>query len=151
MQPTTLICSSDYWEGYSINPLPISTLVSVCPIPPAHEIQVKESIQQQGLTHPLLCTNIATKRLIEWYTTYSMKHDKESMCSPNTYPKTDRCIAVFGGNTRLAIAKELGYTHIDCIVLNWKNDKVKGKRIDYMYELQMKQRRAYPKMYPEEK
>ena len=140
-----------YWEGYPVKSLPIHTLVQVCPILSATIIGwVKESIQQQGLTHPLLCTNIATKRLIEWYTTYSMKHNKENMCSPNTYPKTDRCIAVFGGNTRLVIAKELGYTHIDCIVLNWKNDEVKGKRIDYMYELQRKQRRAgdYLQLFP---
>ena len=139
----------DYWESYPVKSLPIHTLVQVC-LPGSPQIQVKRSIQQQGLTHPLLCTNIATKRLIEWYTTYSIEQSKENMCSPNTYPKTDRCIAVFGGNTRLVIAKELGYTHIDCIIFDWENDSVEGERMDYMWELQRKQRREFPEMYPEE-
>jgi hypothetical protein len=140
-----------YWEGYPVKSLPIHTLVQVCPTTAPFGQQVKERIEQEGLALPLLCADMALERLIEWYETYQETKEKQGMLSPNTYPKTDRCIVVFGGNTRLVIAKELGYTHIDCIVLNWKNDRVEGERMDYMWELQRKQRREFPEMYPEEK
>ena len=140
----------DYWESYPVKSLPMHTLVRVCPTTTTFCQQVKERIEQDGLALPLLCADMALERLIEWYETYQKTEEKHGMLSPNTYPKTDRCIVVFGGNTRLVIAKELGYTHIDCIVLDWENDSVEGERIDYMWELQRKQRREFPEMYPEE-
>ena len=140
----------DYWESYPVKSLPIHTLVQVWPTTAPFCQQVKERIEQDGLALPLLCADMALERLIEWYETYQKTEEKHGMLSPNTYPKTDRCIVVFGGNTRLVIAKELGYTHIDCIVLDWENDRVEGERIDYMWELQRKQRREFPEMYPEE-
>ena len=140
----------DYWESYPVKSLPMHTLVQVCPTTAPFCQRVKERIEQAGLALPLLCADMALERLIEWYETYQKTEEKHGMLSPNTYPKTDRCIVVFGGNTRLVIAKELGYTHIDCIVLDWENDRVEGERIDYMWELQRKQRREFPEMYPEE-
>ena len=133
----------DYWESYPIKSLSIDTLVQVCPTSTLFRKQVRERIEEEGLALPLICADLALERLIEWYKVSKGR----GMLSPDTYPKTDRCIAVFGGNTRLVIAKELGYTHIDCVVLDWKNDKVKGERMDYMWELQRKQRREFPEMY----
>ena len=140
----------DYWESYPVKSLPIHTLVQVCPTTTLFGQQVKERIEQDGLAVPLLCVDMALERLIEWYEIYQETEKKQGMLSTNTYPKTDICIVVFGGNTRLVIAKELGYTHIDCIVLDWENDRVEGERMDYMWELQRKQRREFPEMYPEE-
>ena len=142
------LCSTfDYWEGYPVKSLSIDTIVQVCPTTTLFTQQVRERIEQEGLALPLLCADLALESLIEWYKV----SEGRGMLSPDTYPKTDRCIAVFGGNTRLVMAKELGYTHIDCIVLDWKNEKIEGKIMEYMWDLQRKQRKEFPEMYPEEK
>ena len=138
----------DYWESCPIKSLPIQSIVQTCPTTTSFTQQVKKRLAQEGLALPLLCADLALERLIELYE----ETDEGNMLSPESYPKNrERCIAVFGGNTRLVAAKELGYTHVDCIILNWKNDKIKGERMEYMWDLQKKQRREFPEMYPDEK
>ena len=138
----------DYWEGYPVKFLPIQSIVQTCPTTTLFTQQVKKRLAQEGLALPLLCVDLALDRLTEWY----KETEGGNMLSPESYPKNrERAVAVFGGNTRLVAAKELGYTHIDCIVLNWKNDKIKGERMEYMWDLQKKQRREFPEMYPDEK
>ena len=138
----------DYWEGYPVKFLPIQSIVQTCPTTTLFTQQVKNRLAQEGLALPLLCVDLALERLIEWY----KETEGGNMLSPETYPprNRERAVAVFGGNTRLVAAKELGYTHIDCIVLNWNNDKIKGERMEYMWDLQKKQRREFPEMYPDE-
>ena len=138
----------DYWESCPIKSLPIQSIVQTCPTTTLFTQQVKKRLAQEGLALPLLCVDLALDRLIEWY----KETEGGNMLSPESYPKNrERAVAVFGGNTRLVAAKELGYTHVDCIVLNWKNDKIKGERMEYMWDLQKKQRREFPEMYPDEK
>ena len=138
----------DYWEGYPVKSLSIDTIVQVCPTTTLFTQQVRERIEQEGLALPLLCADLALERLIEWY---KVSEGKGMVSPEDTYPNEERCIAVFGGNTRLVVAKKLGYTHIDCIILDWKNDRVEGERMKYMWDLQRKQRKEFPEMYPEEK
>ena len=138
----------DYWEGYPVKPLPIQSIVQTCPTTTSFTQQVKKRLAQEGLALPLLCADLALERLIELYE----ETDEGNMLSPESYPKNrERCIAVFGGNTRLVAAKELGYTHIDCIVLDWENDRILGERIEYMWDLQKKQQREFPEMYLDKK
>ncbi len=139
----------DYWEGYPVKPLPIQSIVQICPTTTLFTQQVKKRLAQEGLALPLLCVDLALERLTEWY----KETEGGNMLSPESYPpkNRERAVAVFGGNTRLVAAKELGYTHIDCIILDWKNDKIKGERMEYMWDLQKKQRREFPEMYPDEK
>ena len=139
----------DYWESYPIKSLPIQDIIQVCPTTTLFTQQVRERIAQEGLALPLLCVDMALERLIEWH----KETEGRGLMPVESYPqyKQRRCIAVFGGNTRLVAAKELGYTHVDCIVLDWKTDRVEGKRMEYMWELQRKQRREFPEMYPDEK
>ena len=138
----------DYWEGYPVKPLPIQSIVQTCPTTTLFTQQVKKRLAQEGLALPLLCVDLALERLIEWY----KETEGGNMLSPESYPprNRERVVAVFGGNTRLVAAKELGYTHIDCIILDWKSDKIKGERMEYMWDLQKKQRREFPEMYPDE-
>ena len=137
----------DYWEGYPVKPLPIHLIVQVCPVDPLFAESVKKAIEKDGLMLPLVTADLSLRRLKQWYR-YTKGSD---MIPPRTYPKNrERAVAVFGGNTRLVAAKELGYTHIDCIILDWKNDKIKGERMEYMWDLQKKQRREFPEMYPDE-
>ena len=137
----------DYWEGYPVKSLPIQSIVQICPTTTLFTQQVKKRLAQEGLALPLLCVDLALERLTEWY----KETEGGNMLSPESYPKNrERAVAVFGGNTRLVAAKELGYTHIDCIILDWKNDRILGERIEYMWDLQKKQQREFPEMYPDE-
>ena len=135
----------DYWEGYSVKPLPIQLIVQVCPVDPLFAERVKKAIEKDGLMLPLVTADLSLRRLKQWY-----RHTKGSdMMPPRTYPKNmERAVAVFGGNTRLVVARELHYTHIDCVILNWRNEKIKTK-MEGMYELQEAQRREHPELYPE--
>ena len=138
----------DYWESCPIKSLPIQSIVKTCPTTTSFTQQVKKRQAQEGLALPHMCADLALERLIQLYE----ETDEGNMLSPESYPKNrERCIAVFGGNTRLVAAKELGYTHIDCIVLDWENDRILGERIEYMWDLQKKQQREFPEMYLDKK
>ena len=144
------------WEGYIIQLLPIEKLIQVCPTKDNFRAKVREQIEKNGMKLPLLTVDIATKRLRQWYRNtkgIGMLPPPKRRSAYSSPTNDNRGIAVFGGNTRLVVAKELHYTHIDCIVLDWwsEDKNIKGERMEYMWSLQKNQRKKFPEMYPHEK
>ena len=136
------------WEGYVIQLLPIEKLIQVCPTDNTENKReftkkIFESLKKIGLSLPLVTVETEIKYLKEWH-----RHTKGAdMMDTNTYPETlSRIIAVFGGNTRLSAARQLKYTHIDCIVMNLKEESIE-KNIKNIYTLQKLQHKKHKELY----
>ena len=135
------------WEGYTIQLLPIEKLIQVCPTDTTEKKReftkrVYQSLKTIGLSVPLVTVRLSSiKQLRRWYR-FTKGRD---MMPPRTWPK-DSLIAVFGGNTRLTAAKQLKFTHIDCIVMDQGGSSIR-KNIKEIYRVQGLQHIYHTELY----
>ena len=139
-----------HWENRIIQCLPIKDIIQVCPTENTEKKReftkkVKDSLKTIGLSLPLITVEVEIKQLKEWHAATN----GVGMLDTSTYPPptTARVIAVFGGNTRLTAARQLKFTHIDCIVMNLKGESIE-KNIESIYALQRLQHTKHLELYP---
>ena len=135
------------WEGYTIHLLPIEKLIQVCPTDTTEKKRdftnrVYQSLKTIGLSVPLVTVKLSSiKQLKRWYR-FTKGGD---MMPPRTWPK-HALIAVFGGNTRLTAARQLKFTHIDCIVMDQGGSSIR-KNIKEIYRIQGLQHKYHTELY----
>jgi len=76
---------------------------------------VKQDIKENGLHFPLLVVDATRKQVIEQKEKYG-ERVRELPFSEETSDLDARQYVVWGGSNRYEVAKELGYTHVDCVV-----------------------------------
>jgi hypothetical protein len=132
-----LTCGLNEWEGYQIVSVLINDLIPVCPIHENFLVKVEESIASEGLKLPLLCANVSLDKLIN----LNLEVNSYGMCDISEYPNQETGIALFGGNNRLEAAKRLDFTHIDCVIFDWRNENIfiRGNNMKLMRESQKRQ------------
>lgn len=83
-----------------------------CPVRdvPTFADGVAKSIEQQGLMNPVIVVRGPREDL-------AREIDYVNQDQPNTLPDLPVCNVVYGGTNRIAAARALGYTHIDCVLL----------------------------------
>jgi len=108
------------WDGYSISEIPIADLWASVPIAEVHRgvvffDAVKDDIAKNGLHFPILVVD-ATRRELE----EQKKRFKDRM-KPLPFWTGDkpeeRIKVVWGGSNRLEVARALGFTSIDCVIM----------------------------------
>ena len=135
------------WEGYTIQLLPIEKLIQVCPTDTTEKKRdftkrVYQSLKTIGLSVPLVTVKLSSiKQLKRWYR-FTKGRD---MMPPSTWQK-HALIAVFGGNTRLTAAKQLKFTHIDCIIMAQGGSSIR-KNIKEIYRVQGLQHKYHTELY----
>lgn len=114
---STLECKYDQWEGMPVVQLEIQKLFQSVPI--ANDFQgvpfydsIKADIEENGLNFPLLVVDAKFWQLLDQWNI----HKLHMMPLPTNFDNKDQILVVWGGSNRLAIAKELGYTRVDCVV-----------------------------------
>lgn len=104
------------WNSRPVEELPIKKLFQSVPVAkmfagqPFYE-RIKEDILTNGMNFPILIVESQFWQLMDQY----MIHRKFMCALPTTFKNKDVIWTVWGGSNRLAVAKELGYTHIDCV------------------------------------
>ena len=99
---------------------------------------VKESIQKEGMHFPIMVYHATRWEIIE------QKKIWQKHIEPLPFDKTDitnhhkKIYVIWGGSNRWHVAKELGYTHIDCALM---------PSFDKAYGLQKNFRMPYPNLY----
>jgi len=118
MEETTLKCQyTDTWNNRQIVQLPVDKLWASVPVainyrgvPFYHN--VKQDISANGLKFPLLVVECTFSQL----KAQKEKYKKRILDLPTGYKDTDTVYVIWGGSNRLSIAKELQYTHVDCVL-----------------------------------
>lgn len=112
-----LKCAFTEWNNKQVISMPLDRLWISVPI--AHKLRgqpffepLKEDIITNGLHFPILvveCTYADLKK-------QKNKHKQAILDLPEGHQDTDIFYVVWGGSNRTAAAKELGYSHVDCVI-----------------------------------
>lgn len=138
----TLKCSYEQeWNMMPIIELAINQLWASVPIAPEFKGKefyepIKEDITQNGLHFPLLVVRAKFWQLIDVWA----RNKDEMNPLPVGYNNNDPILVVWGGSNRLAIARELGYDNIDCVVFEngdfqkaWASQTLHRNPYDHFY------------------
>ena len=89
-----------------------------CSMPVVHPVfhaGVKKSIEEEGMMFPIVAVDM---KRTEWNGRYAINPD----ILPPPDGEEENIYFVSCGNNRVRIAKSLGYTHIDCIIVGSISD-----------------------------
>jgi hypothetical protein len=105
------------WNQRPVVTLPINDLWASVPI--AYKLRgkdffkcLKEDIEQKGMHFPLLVVEATFSQL----QAQKKKYKQSILELPTGYQPNQKIYVIWGGSNRVAAAKELGYTHIDCVL-----------------------------------
>ena len=76
--------------------------------------EVRDSISKTGLMNPIIVVRAPREDVVLHYRD---KHKATSGAPPNNLPDTPVINAIWGGSNRLDAVKQLGYTHVDCVLI----------------------------------
>ena len=110
------------WNGFEVRELPVDDIWQSVPI--AENVagrpfysRVKEDIARDGMHFPIMCVYTKYEKLERAKERWGKKINELPFWH-NELGKHKKMIwSVWGGSNRLAIAKDLGYTHIDAAVI----------------------------------
>ena len=98
-------------NSFEIRALPLNELF--CPVRdvPIFVEEIRESIKAEGLRNPVIIIRAPREDFVKEYIELGM-HDLV-----DRLPATPVINHVMGGTNRVTAAKELGYTHVDCVLI----------------------------------
>lgn len=116
-EPRSLKCKYTEWNNKPVVSLPVNSLWASVPVAitfqhrPFYE-PVKQDIIANGLHFPILVVEAPFSEL----QIQKRKHSRHMNELPTGYQPHDVIRVVWGGSNRLAIAKELQYEFVDCVL-----------------------------------
>lgn len=119
------------WNDANVVSLPVKDLWASVPKADRHKgkafyTPVMKDIKENGLCFPLLVVEATHKQLMA-----EKKRYKDAILDlpfdENDTDLEEKIYVVWGGSNRVRIAEELGYDHVDCVILiNGQFDKARG-------------------------
>ena len=76
--------------------------------------EIKKSISMGGLMNPIIVVRTPREDVVRHY---QDKHKAISETLPENLPDTPVMNTIWGGSNRLDAVKQLGYTHVDCVLI----------------------------------
>ena len=121
-----LVCNNIQWNGYSIINLPLNQLTPTVVYNQEIVDKLLIDIPLYGLANPLLVVRATFDELDQFNKKWRLhvSHNTEYY--------------ICGGSCRLEAIKQLGYTHVSCVIID---------SFDECYELQHTQRHDYIRWY----
>lgn len=116
--PNILKCKfKDNWNKKPIVVMELDKLWASVPVAPLWNGRpfynvVKEDIATNGMQFPILVVKSTYSNLVK----QRQRHKKGMLDVPPNQEPNDIMYVVWGGSNRISIAKELGYTHIECVI-----------------------------------
>ena len=100
--------------SFEVRTMPVDSLwAPVSPVPLFAE-EIKESIEAKGLMNPIIVVRLPREDIEHHFK--QMKHARKKL-PKLAAPDIPVVNVIWGGTNRLAAVKELGYTHVDCVLI----------------------------------
>ena len=108
-------------NSFEIRSMPVDDLWPPVKTVPVFVDEVKDSIDEQGLINPIIVVRAPREDMVDYFV-----RAKKAIKSPDldpeeslpyNMPDTPVINAIWGGSNRLDAIKQLGYTHVDCVII----------------------------------
>ena len=97
---------------------------------------LKKDIEEKGMHFPLLVVEATFGQL----TQQKAKHGKSILDLPTGLAVDDKVYVIWGGSNRYVVAKDLEYTHVDCVIYEngdfaaaWRDQAIQREPFKYLY------------------
>lgn len=98
-------------DEFEVRSMPIDELYSPVRSVPSFVNEIKESIDLDGLINPVIVVRKPREDILADWARVQIDP------IPPDFPDTPVVNVVWGGTNRLHAARELGYTHVDCVLM----------------------------------
>jgi len=78
--------------------------------------EIRESIEQSGLMNPIIVVRLPREDAVRHFKK-SSGEARNAAPLPTGFPEAPVINMIWGGSNRVAAAKLLGYTHVDCVII----------------------------------
>ena len=102
-------------SSFPIRSLPIADLWQSVSVVPAFVEEIRESIADEGLFQPVIVVRLPREEVVEYFT---KKRALRGVSGGGSHvPDRPWLSVIWGGSNRVAAIAELGYTHVDCVLI----------------------------------
>ena len=105
-------------SDFEVRLLPVSELWTPVSIVPPFMQQVRDSIMEEGLLNPIIVVRAPREDVIRHFRAVKAglpEGAKDAL--PKGLPEEEVINTIWGGSNRLDAVKQLGYTHVDCVLI----------------------------------
>lgn len=95
--------------SFEVRSMPLDDLFLPVRAVPAFASSVRDSVVADGLKNPVIVIRAPREDLVRWYQDIGWPHE--------LLPDQAVLNVVCGGTNRVTVARELGYTHVDCVLV----------------------------------
>ena len=103
--------------SFPVRQLPVADLWQSVDIVPAFMGEIKKSLLNKGLINPIIVVRMPREDVTEYFATNRGTLNVKGLRDFSTLPYTPIANVVWGGTNRVEAVRELGFTHIDCVII----------------------------------
>lgn len=104
-------------SSFEVRLMPVEALWPPVSAVPIFVEELKESISEKGLLNPIIVVRLPYEDIIRHFNQSALASQSSMSAWGHNLPDTPVVNVIWGGSNRLAAVKELGYTHVDCLLM----------------------------------
>ena len=93
--------------------MPVEDLWPPVSVVPVFADELRESIKEKGLMNPIIVVRLPQEDIAKHFEAVNFASKR----GPGYLPDTPVINVIWGGSNRLEAVKQLGYTHVDCVLI----------------------------------
>jgi hypothetical protein len=102
--------------SFEVRSMPVASLWAPVSTVPIFMEEVKDSIEAHGLLNPLIVVRLPREDILSYFEAVKKVQVTGKNRNANI-PDSPVVNAIWGGSNRLSAVKQLGYTHVDCVLI----------------------------------
>ena len=103
--------------SFPVRQLPVDDLWQSVDVVPAFMGEIKKSLLNKGLINPIIVVRLPREDVTEYFAKTRRSLNISGLRDFSTLPYTPIANVVWGGTNRVEAVRELGFTHIDCVII----------------------------------
>ena len=103
--------------SFPVRQLPVDDLWQSVDIVPAFMDEIKKSLLNKGLMNPIIVVRLPREDVTEYFAKTRRSLNISGLRDFSTLPYTPIANVVWGGTNRVEAVRQLGFTHIDCVII----------------------------------